>query len=116
MCTVEYDTRRHLMICPCHGATFDPAHGGAVLVGPAKDPLYQLPIHVDAAGNVYYLKAPAGPRVNHLKTAPPYMGQTGDDGADGGSNGGQGGEGDDGVRRPASHRTQTRHTQTAHDE
>jgi Rieske Fe-S protein len=125
LCTVEYDTRQHLMICPCHGATFDPAHGGAVLVGPAKDPLYQLRIQVDASGDVYYLNAPAGPRVNRLKTAPPYTGQTGDDGGDGGVSGGQGGEGNDGVRRPLSRQVKARHLsqhvkvqhmQSAHDE
>jgi Rieske Fe-S protein len=90
-CTVAYDPARHLMICPCHGATFDPARGARVLVGPAKDPLYQLPVRVDASGDVYYLAAPPGPKVNRLKTAPPYKGQTGDDG--GGGDGGDGGDG-----------------------
>jgi len=94
LCTVRYDSRRHLLVCPCHGATFDPAHGAAVLVGPARDPLYQLPIHVGASGDVFYLAAPAGPRVNRLKNAPLYTGQTEDDGG--------GGMGDDsaGARHP----------------
>jgi Rieske Fe-S protein len=90
-CTVAYDTTRRLMVCPCHGATFDPARGAAVVVGPAKDPLYQLPVRVDAAGDVYYLAAPPGPMVNRLKKAPPYTGQTGDDGGDGGGEGGDAG-------------------------
>ena len=90
ICTVQYDSRRHLLVCPCHGATFDPAHGAAVLVGPAKDPLYQLPIRVGASGDVFYLAAPAGPRMNRLKNAPLYTGQTEDDGGGGG-----GGMGDD---------------------
>lgn len=93
-CTVAYDTSRRLMVCPCHGATFDPARGAAVVVGPAKDPLYQLRIRVDASGNVYYLDAPSGPHINRLKTAPPYTGQTGDDSGDGAGDGG-GGEGGD---------------------
>ncbi|HEY8283263.1 MAG TPA: Rieske 2Fe-2S domain-containing protein [Chloroflexota bacterium] len=103
-CTVAYDTRRRLMVCPCHGATFDPAHGAAVLVGPAKDPLYQLPVRVDALGDVYYLAARPGPRINRLTKAPPYTGQTGDDSGAGGVAGGHGGEGDDTQVRPLSRR------------
>jgi thiosulfate dehydrogenase (quinone) large subunit len=52
-CTVNYDTSQKLLVCPCHGATFDPANGGAVLSGPALTPL--PPIHVEEAsdGGVY---------------------------------------------------------------
>jgi Rieske Fe-S protein len=107
-CTVAYDTRRRLMVCPCHGATFDPAHSAAV--GPAKDPLYQLPIRVDASGDVYYLDAPPGPRTNRLKKAPPYTGQTGDDGGDGEGSNGQSSEGGDTQTRQLSRSTSTRRT------
>ena len=31
-CTVEYDPSSGLLICPCHGATFDPTHGARATV------------------------------------------------------------------------------------
>ena len=53
-CTVEFDPSSSLLICPCHGATFDPSHDAEVLGGPTDQPLLRLPIKVDAAsGNVY---------------------------------------------------------------
>ena len=53
-CTVEFDPSSSLLICPCHGATFDPSHNAEVLGGPTDQPLLRLPIKVDAAsGNVY---------------------------------------------------------------
>jgi thiosulfate dehydrogenase [quinone] large subunit len=47
-CTVEYDPRSRYLICPCHGATFDPAHAAAVIGGPTDQPLVSLPISVDS--------------------------------------------------------------------
>jgi thiosulfate dehydrogenase [quinone] large subunit len=47
-CTVEYDPGSHYLVCPCHGATFDPAHGAAVIGGPTDQPLVSLPISVDS--------------------------------------------------------------------
>jgi thiosulfate dehydrogenase [quinone] large subunit len=41
-CTVGYDPRRRLLVCPCHGSTFDPARGARVLSGPATRPLENL--------------------------------------------------------------------------
>jgi ubiquinol-cytochrome c reductase iron-sulfur subunit len=38
--------------CPCHYSTFSPGDGGAVLFGPAGRPLPQLPLTVDASGNL----------------------------------------------------------------
>jgi Rieske Fe-S protein len=38
--------------CPCHGAMFDPQRGGTVLGGPAPRPLPQLPVQVNAKGEV----------------------------------------------------------------
>ena len=38
--------------CPCHGGMFDPQHGAAVLGGPPPRPLPQLPIQVNAKGEV----------------------------------------------------------------
>ena len=40
------------LVCPCHYSTFDPARGGAVLFGPAGRALPQLPLEVDADGNL----------------------------------------------------------------
>ena len=38
-CTVGYNPAGKTLDCPCHGSTFDPANGGAVLGGPAPSPL-----------------------------------------------------------------------------
>jgi thiosulfate dehydrogenase [quinone] large subunit len=54
-CEVDYDGRSGLLICPCHGATFDPAHNAEVLGGPTNQPLTRLPITVDAASGRVYL-------------------------------------------------------------
>jgi thiosulfate dehydrogenase [quinone] large subunit len=51
-CQVDYDPGSQLLICPCHGAEFDPAHGAAVVGGPAPDPLTAVTIHIDSAGNI----------------------------------------------------------------
>jgi thiosulfate dehydrogenase (quinone) large subunit len=47
-CPVGYDGPSGLLFCPCHGATFDPAHDAAVLAGPARRPLASVPITVDS--------------------------------------------------------------------
>ena len=43
-CTVadKYDQ----LVCPCHGSLFDPADGGAVITGPAQEPLPEIPVKV----------------------------------------------------------------------
>ncbi len=51
-CLVGYDTRRRLLECPCHGAVYDPAHGAAVVAGPAPQPLPSIPVTVDGSGRV----------------------------------------------------------------
>jgi thiosulfate dehydrogenase [quinone] large subunit len=48
-CTVGYSKPDAALVCPCHGAAFDPAHGAAVLAGPTDQPLAALPIVVDAS-------------------------------------------------------------------
>ncbi len=40
------------LVCPCHYSTFDPAAGGSVLFGPAGRPLPQLPLMIDASGEL----------------------------------------------------------------
>jgi thiosulfate dehydrogenase [quinone] large subunit len=47
-CTVDFDAPSGLLFCPCHGATFDPAHGASVLGGPTNVPLTALPISIDS--------------------------------------------------------------------
>jgi thiosulfate dehydrogenase [quinone] large subunit len=52
-CTVEWDQQDAVLLCPCHDAAFDPAHGAAVLQGPARRPLAGIPITVnEAAGTI----------------------------------------------------------------
>lgn len=45
-----YEQQTHHLLCPCHQSTFDVADGAKVVFGPAKRPLPQLPIMVDAEG------------------------------------------------------------------
>jgi thiosulfate dehydrogenase [quinone] large subunit len=48
-CTVEWDPTYDLLVCPCHGAAFDPAHDVQAVAGPTNTPLSPIPIHVDTA-------------------------------------------------------------------
>jgi thiosulfate dehydrogenase [quinone] large subunit len=52
-CTVGYDSTTQALICPCHGAAFDPANNGAVLAGPTSLPLTPIQLRVDSAGNMF---------------------------------------------------------------
>jgi thiosulfate dehydrogenase [quinone] large subunit len=52
-CTVEYDPTQHELVCPCHGAVYDPAHGAQVLAGPAPQPLAPLDVLIQPNGNAY---------------------------------------------------------------
>lgn len=51
-CPVQYDSGSQLLICPCHGAEFDPAQAAALMQGPAGTPLLAVPIHIDGTGQV----------------------------------------------------------------
>jgi thiosulfate dehydrogenase [quinone] large subunit len=53
-CTVELSNGR--LVCPCHGAVYDPAADGAVVAGPAPLPLPVIPLQIDPGGNVYLLE------------------------------------------------------------
>ena len=55
-CTVRYDRASGLLLCPCHGAAFDPGHHAAVVGGPTDTPLTELPIKVDQASGKIYLQ------------------------------------------------------------
>jgi ubiquinol-cytochrome c reductase iron-sulfur subunit len=52
-----YEQQTHNMLCPCHQSTFALADAGKVVFGPARRPLPQLPLEVDAEG---YLAAADG--------------------------------------------------------
>ena len=52
-----YEQQTHHLLCPCHQSTFDLTNDCAVIFGPAKRPLPQLPITVDDEG---YLIAKSG--------------------------------------------------------
>ena len=45
-----YEQQTHHLLCPCHQSQFDIANEAKVIFGPAKRPLPQLPITVDAEG------------------------------------------------------------------
>ncbi len=46
-CPVQYDPTSQHLLCPCHGAEFDPANAAAVVQGPTNTPLTSVPIRVD---------------------------------------------------------------------
>ena len=48
-CPVQYDPSSQHLLCPCHGAEFDPANAGAVVQGPTNTPLTSVPISVNNA-------------------------------------------------------------------
>ncbi len=46
-CPVDYDPSQQVLICPCHGAAFDPAKAAAAVQGPTDIPLTVVPISID---------------------------------------------------------------------
>jgi len=57
-CQVDYDPDSRLLVCPCHGAAFDPAQKAAVVQAPASLPLPMIAIHVDSATGAIMLSNP----------------------------------------------------------
>lgn len=51
-CTVGYDPGSKTLICPCHGAQYDPLSHGAVLAGPAPAPLAEIKVKIDGSNIV----------------------------------------------------------------
>ena len=52
-CEVGYDSGSRLLVCPCHGAEFDPAQHARPVAGPASTPLQAIHVVVDrASGDV----------------------------------------------------------------
>lgn len=53
-CQVQFDPSSQDLICPCHGAVYDPNNNAQVLAGPAPYPLQKVPIQYDSStGNIY---------------------------------------------------------------
>src|SRR6266852_592370 len=50
--TVNYDPGSGHLVCPAHGAIFDPANAFSVLQGPATSPLPAVSIHVNGDGTI----------------------------------------------------------------
>jgi thiosulfate dehydrogenase (quinone) large subunit len=48
-CPVQWDRSSHLLVCPCHGAEFDPARGAVPVAGPAPSPLPRIAVAIDHA-------------------------------------------------------------------
>jgi thiosulfate dehydrogenase [quinone] large subunit len=48
-CSVNYDKASKHLVCPCHGAEYDPANGAKVLSGPANTPLGKINVKVSGA-------------------------------------------------------------------
>ncbi len=46
-CLVGYNPNARLLVCPCHGAEYDPARGAEVVAGPAPSPLAPVNVAVD---------------------------------------------------------------------
>jgi len=56
-CRVGWDAVDAVMLCPCHGAAFDPNSHAAVLGGPTNTPLLELPLVIDHQAGTISLKA-----------------------------------------------------------
>jgi thiosulfate dehydrogenase [quinone] large subunit len=56
-CLVGYDPSARLLVCPCHGAEFDPARHAEVVAGPAPTPLPPVQVEIDAATGQVVLPA-----------------------------------------------------------
>jgi thiosulfate dehydrogenase [quinone] large subunit len=53
-CQVQFDPSLKDIVCPCHGAVYDPYHNAQVVGGPAPYPLQNVPIQYNpSTGNIY---------------------------------------------------------------
>ena len=46
-CTISYSPADKLLICPCHGSTFDPFNNAKVLSGPAPSPVPKIKVAIE---------------------------------------------------------------------
>lgn len=51
-CTVWETLKANEIYCPCHAGVFDPRRGAIVVAGPPPRPLPQLPIRINAKGEL----------------------------------------------------------------
>ncbi len=49
---VNYDPKSKLIVCPAHGAIFDPKNGFSHVSGPGEGPLTRVTIHVNGDGTI----------------------------------------------------------------
>jgi thiosulfate dehydrogenase (quinone) large subunit len=56
-CRVGWDAQYDVLLCPCHGAAFDPNNHAAVIQGPTNQPLLELPLVIDSKTGTISLKA-----------------------------------------------------------
>jgi thiosulfate dehydrogenase [quinone] large subunit len=54
-CHVAWDPADAILVCPCHGASFDAGNGGRALGGPTTQALAALPISIDPATGIISL-------------------------------------------------------------
>jgi len=53
-CQVQFDPYGNEIVCPCHGATYNPYNNAQVTGGPAPYPLPKVPIQYNSStGNIY---------------------------------------------------------------
>jgi Rieske Fe-S protein len=53
-CQVQFDPSLKDIVCPCHGAVYDPYHNAQVIAGPAPYALQSVPIKYNpSTGNIY---------------------------------------------------------------
>ncbi|HVU70078.1 MAG TPA: protein kinase [Ktedonobacteraceae bacterium] len=50
--SVNYDPRSKMIVCPAHGAVFDPKNGFSHVSGPGQGPLTRVAIHVNNDGTI----------------------------------------------------------------
>ena len=59
-CSVDFDTARRCLVCPCHRGVYD-ARNGYAMYGPPPKPLDQIILQVRAGGEVWAVgKLPSG--------------------------------------------------------
>ena len=56
-CLVGYDSSSRILVCPCHGAQFDPANGATPIAGPTATPLAPVTVAIDPSTGQVVLPA-----------------------------------------------------------